>query len=236
MKSKYLPAIILSSFLLTILSGCAAGVNRVESREITSVSAVSINSFGEFIIIQGEEESLTIEGPNNIVRNIETEVIGNTLYIDSTRGIINNSLQRIIFTLTVKNINEVALSGAGSIRMDNLNTDRLEVILTGAGSIRFDNLNTMHLTVLLNSAGSIAINGVTQDQNVILSGVGSYDGGDLQSLHADVTLSGAGSAELWATDTLDVTVSGVGSVSYYGSPSVSQNISGLGSVSRKGNR
>jgi len=236
MKSKFFPVVIVFIMMLPVISGCTVGVNRVEQREVGDFSAVSINTFGEFIIKQGEEESLTIEGPNNLLRNIETEVVGNTLYIDSTRGIINGSMQKIVFTLTVKNVNEVALSGAGSVRIDELNSDRLEVILTGAGSIRIDDLNTMDLTVLLNSAGSIAISGITQNQDVILSGVGSYDGGDLQSLHASVILSGAGSTELWVTDTLDVTVSGVGSVAYYGFPSVEQNISGLGSVTSRGER
>lgn len=236
MKNKYLAAIIPLILLVTVLGGCAVGVNRVESREIANVSAVSINSFGKFIIIQGDEESLTIEGPNNILRNIETEVIGSTLYIDSTRSIINNSLQPITFTLTVKNINEVSLSGAGSIQIDELDTDQLEIILTGAGSINIDDLNTTDLAVLLNSAGSITISGTAEEQKIVLSGVGSYDASNLQSLQASVTLSGAGSAELWVTDSLDATVSGVGSVSYYGSPSVSQNISGVGSISHEGNK
>ena len=147
--------------------------------------------FRSFIIIQGDEESLTIEGPNNILRNIETEVIGSTLYIDSTRSIINNSLQPILFTLTVKSINEVSLSGAGSIQIDELDTERLEIILTGAGSIRIDDLNTMDLSVLLNSAGSIAISGTAEEQKIVLSGVGSYEGDDLQSRRATVLLSGA---------------------------------------------
>jgi len=236
MKNKYLAAIIPLILLGTVLGGCAVGVNRVESREIANVSAVSINSFGKFIIIQGDEESLTIEGPNNILRNIETEVIGSTLYIDSTRSIINNSLQPILFTLTVKSINEVSLSGAGSIQIDELDTERLEIILTGAGSIRIDDLNTMDLSVLLNSAGSIAISGTAEEQKIVLSGVGSYEGDDLQSRLATVLLSGAGSADLWVTDDLDVTVSGVGSVAYYGSPSVTQNVSGVGSVASKGEK
>lgn len=236
MKNKHLAAVFLLILLVTILTGCAVGVNRVESREIANVSAVSINSFGKFIIIQGDEESLTIEGPNNILRNIETEVIGSTLYIDSTRSIINNSLQPILFTLTVKSINEVSLSGAGSIQIDELDTERLEIILTGAGSIRIDDLNTMDLSVLLNSAGSIAISGTAEEQKIVLSGVGSYEGDDLQSRLATVLLSGAGSADLWVTDNLDVTVSGVGSVAYYGSPSVTQNVSGVGSVASKGEK
>ncbi|HAF60972.1 MAG TPA: hypothetical protein DCK95_01440 [Anaerolineaceae bacterium] len=234
MQSKFFPAVIVPIFIFSLISGCTVGVNRIEQREIGDISAVSINTFGEFIIKQGDEESLIIEGPNNLLRNIETEVVGNTLYINSKRGIINGSLQKIVFTLTIRDINEIALSGAGSVNMDKLNTDHLEIILTGAGSIQINALNTMELTVLLNSAGSIAISGIAQNQDVILSGVGSYNGGDLQSRNTSVTLSGAGSAELQVSDTLNVNVSGVGSVAYYGSPSVNQNISGLGSVTPKG--
>lgn len=236
MKTRSTFLVILSILLLPALSACSVGVVRTETRAISDVTALSINTVGEFIIQQGDEESLTIEGPNNILRNISTEVVGGTLYIDSTRGVLGDSFGRIVYTLTVKNLNEISLSGAGSISVASLDTDHLDITLTGAGSIEIDSLNTQDLSVLLNSAGSIEVSGNAVNQNIVLSGVGSYNGSDLQSSTATVVMSGAGSAEVWVIDSLNVEVSGVGSVSYYGSPTVQQNISGLGSVDSKGSK
>ncbi len=236
MNKRIFPFILISIMILLSVTACSVGVIRTETREISDVNAVSINTIGEFIIQQGDEESLTIEGPNNILRNITTEVVGGTLYIDSTHGVLSDSFANVVYTLTVKNLNELSLSGAGSISVASLDSDQLSVTLIGAGSIVIRSLNTQNLSVLLNSAGSIDISGNAANQNVVLSGVGSYDGADLQSQTAKIVMSGAGSAEVWVSDALDIEVSGVGSVSYYGSPSVTQNISGLGSVNSKGEK
>lgn len=236
MKKEHLLFVLFSILLLPLVSACSVGVARTETREINGVTAVSINTIGEFIIQQGDRESLTIAGPNNILRNITTDVVGGTLYIDCPRDILGDSLSHVKYTLTVKELNEISLSGAGSISVPTLSTNQLGITLTGAGSIKLNSLNTQDLTVLLNSAGSIDISGNAVNQNIVISGVGSYDGSDLMSRTATVVMSGAGSAEVWVSDSLNVEVSGVGSVSYYGSPSVQQNISGLGSVNGKGDK
>ncbi len=236
MRKRIFLFILVDILFLLAFSACSVGVIRSEAREISDVSALSINTFGEFIIRQGDEESLTIQGPNNILRNITTEVVGGTLYIDADRGVLSDSFTKVTYTLTVKNLTEISLSGAGSITVDSLDSDHLDVTLTGAGSIDIHSLNTQNLTVLLNSAGSIEISGNAIDQSIVLSGLGSYNGSDLQSRTAKVVMSGAGSAEVWVTNMLNIVVSGVGSVSYYGNPIVSQNISGLGSVNSKGTK
>ena len=236
MKRNSLILFILIAIFVPVLTACTVGVQRTENREISGVSALSIATVGEFIVRQGEEESLVIEGPNNYLRNITTEVIDGTLYIDSRRGITSGSLQKITYTLTVQDLDEISFSGAGSISISSFETDDLDVTLTGAGNIEIYSLTTNHLTVLLNSAGSIYIGGNTLTQDVLISGVGSYDASYLQSTTASVVLSGAGSAEVWVTDSLDVTITGVGSITYYGEPSVQQNVSGLGSINRKGSK
>jgi len=236
MNIKWLSAAFFITALLATTAGCAVGVSRTETREIQDVSAIAINTAGDFILKQGDQESLTIEAPNNFLRNISTDVIGGTLYIDSDRGIFDSSMQRIVYTITVKNLNEISLSGAGSISMHSLDTDDLSVNLTGAGSIVLNSINAHSLSVLLNSAGSIRVSGTVDSQIIELNGLGSYDAGDLQSRTATISLAGAGSADLWVIEDLDISVSGVGSVSYYGFPTVQQNISGVGSVNSKGNK
>lgn len=236
MKNKLIASILLCAAALFVLSACTVGVIRSESREVSDFSSIAIDSFGEFHIRQGEEESLTIEGPNNYLRNITTEVIDGVLHIRSDRGFIGNTLQRVEYNLTVKDLNSISLSGAGSIDMPSLDTDALDISLTGAGSIRINSLNAESLSAVLNSAGSINVAGNVTTQNIVLNGVGSYDGDDLRSSEATVVVSGAGSADIWAVDILTVTISGVGSVNYYGYPTLSQSITGLGSVNGRGER
>ena len=236
MRNKLFAIVLFCAAALFALSACTVGVVRSESRKVSDFSSIAIDSFGEFHIRQGEEESLTIEGPNNYLRNITTEVVEGVLHIRSERGFVGNTLQRVVYNLTVKDLNNISLSGAGSIDMPSLDTDALDISLNGAGSIRINSLNAEFLSAVLNSAGSINVAGNVTTQNIVLNGVGSYDGDDLCSSEATVVVSGAGSAEIWAVDVLSVTISGVGSVNYYGYPTLSQSITGLGSVNSRGER
>ena len=233
-KMTILAALILSGILLT---GCAEGPIETRSDEVRNFDRVRIETFGEIILQQDDEESLTIEAPRDYLRYITSEVQGDTLIIGTRRGFIGGPVRRVIYTITVKDLKELNLSGAGAIKSYSLDVDDLAVTLTGAGSIEIDSLKAERIAINLTSAGAIVIAGEAEKQEINLSGVGSYEAGDLRTLETSLNLSGAGSAVVWVEDYLDVNVSGVGSVSYYGkNPAVRQNVSGLGSVNSKGER
>jgi hypothetical protein len=229
--------VIISMAILTLsalaLSACDSPL-QTRSDEVSNFNRISIETFGEFIIEQGDVESLTIEAPRDFMRYVESDVQNETLVIRTRRGFFNGSVGRATFTITVKNLEDVSLSGAGAIKIFALDTDKFSVDLTGAGSIEIDDLTAKRLEVNLTSAGAIIIAGSVEKQEINLTGVGSYEGGDLQSEDAEIKLTGAGSAVVWADESLDVEITGLGSVSYFGDPEVYQNISGLGSINSKG--
>jgi hypothetical protein len=233
-KISYLIAIISVALFSVSLSACT-GVTTTESREVSGFNSVSISTFGEMQIRQGSTESLTIQAPSDYLRYIETTVENNTLNITTRSGFIGAPARRVIYTLTVKDLKSLSLSGAGTIKtLDGLQSQDFSLSLSGAGSIEIDSLTATSLTVNFSSAGAIIVAGKVDRQLINLSGVGGYEAGDLESQSASINLTGAGSATVWAAKTLDVTISGIGSINYYGSPQVSQNISGLGSVNSKG--
>lgn len=224
------------AFLSTaLLTGCSDNSLQTREEQVSGFKQIRIETFGEFIIQQGDTESLTIEAPRDYLRYVTTKVENGELIIGTRRGFIGAPVERVTFTLTVKDLNKISLSGAGAIKILQLDTDQLEVDLTGAGSVEIDNLTAKNLKVNLTSAGAIVAAGKADEQVVNISGVGSYEAGDLRSEKADVLLTGAGSAVVWVEGALDVNVTGVGSVSYFGeNPKVTQNVSGLGSINSKG--
>jgi hypothetical protein len=235
MKNKtYRLASLLLAVSVLALTGCSQGLYEKRDEPVSGFNRVSIETFGEVLINQGSEESLSIEAPRDYLRYITSEVTDGTLYIKTRRGFIGGPVQRVTYTLTVKDLNEISFSGAGSIKVFSLDTNDFKVSLTGAGSVEIDKLKADSLVVNLTSAGAVVIAGNTKTQDINLSGVGSYEGGDLRSDDVVIQLTGAGSAVVWAESTLDVNISGLGSVAYYGSPKITQNISGLGSVHSKG--
>lgn len=216
------------------LTGCVSGPYDTEHVDVSGFDSITIETFGEFIIEQGESESLTIEAPRDYLRYIVAEVEGNTLVIRTRRGFFGGPVRRAVFTIGVKELEDITLSGAGAIKVFELDTNRLDINLTGAGSIEVDDLTAERLEVNLTSAGAVIIAGAVKKQYINLTGVGSYEAGDLQTEDTDILMTGAASAVVWVEEDLDVELTGVGSVSYFGNPDVYQNVSGLGSISSKG--
>jgi hypothetical protein len=220
--------------------GGAPGSGQVEteSRVVRDFQAVSFSSVGEMTIQQGETESLTIEAEDNVLREIRAQVRNGTLYIDygSDGWPRVWPTQPIRYTLTVKELAGLNLSGVGDVRVDALETDSLQTTLSGAGSLWLEELDADEVSCRLSGAGSINASGTATRVEANVSGLGSFKGGSLRSESAEVTLSGTGSATVWATKHLNAHISGLGSVQYYGDPSVTQAVSGLGSVQHLGDK
>lgn len=226
---------------LPFMLGGTTGSGQVitETRAVSDFDSVAFGSFGELTIRAGEQEALTIEGEDNLLREIHTEVRGGTLYVDFTE---RNGWARvrptrpIRFTLTVVALEKLDLSGAGNVTVNDLRTGRLQATLSGAGNLALANLDADEAVASITGAGSLEAAGVTEHLEVIVSGLGDFKGADLQSETARVHLTGVGGATVWVMRRLEAIISGVGSVQYYGQPTLNKTVSGLGSVRALGDR
>ncbi len=228
-------ALISIIVLFTVSCKWSVGVVRgsgniiTEERDVSDFSRVHLSGTGDLIISQGDEESLVIEADDNVIPLIETDVFGGELTIRFKRGysfVPNSSMK---FYLTVKELDKISLSGAGSISGENFEAEELEFEISGAGDIDFD-INAETVEVYLSGAGDISLSGEVERQKIRLSGAGKYDGEDLESKLCDITVSGVGDATVNVSEELDVNISGIGNVNYIGSPRVEQKISGLGKI------
>lgn len=210
-----------------------------ETKPLSSVQKVLIESFGEFIIQQGGKEELTFEGEQAFIDRMSVQVQEGQLVI-KTRGFLLEHITWFIqhgwqplslkCLITIKDLESLELWGAGKIQVGQLKTPQFNVRLKGAGEIIIEDLHTQTLYAHLPGAGRISISGETVHQNVTLSGTGSYESSLLKSTSANVHLTGIGSAVLWVTDSLTAAVRGMGSISYYGYPTVEEECHGLGKV------
>lgn len=210
-----------------------------ETRDVSGFDRVEFSSIGEVTLIQGETEGLVIEADDNLMPYIDVKVSGSKLTIGMEDNVglnfeINGTQPTLHFTLTVKDLSSLEVSGLASLTCDSLSASDFSLDISGGGDITIDSLTADNLTVSLSGLGDINLAGQVTDQQVDISGAGNYDAGDLESATASINLSGLGDATLWATDSLDVDLSGAGSIDYYGNPSVSQNVSGLGDLTSLG--
>jgi Putative auto-transporter adhesin, head GIN domain len=201
-----------------------------EERQVSGFDALSFEGLGQVTITQGDSESLSITGPENVLPLIETAVEGSTLRVWMTGRVRLESDVRLVFTLTVRDLTALTNSGAGEFLIGPLETPELSVTNSGAGSVAIEQISTQRLTVTNSGAGETTVAGTAADLMVSNNGLGGFAGAELRSQRATVDISGMGGATVWASERLAVTISGAGQVEYYGSPQVSQNISGAGSV------
>jgi len=172
-----------------------------KKREFSNFDHVAMTGVGEVFITQGEEESLTIEADDNIMPYLQAEESSGKLTIGfkegkSIRFIIPTRQPTIKFTLVVKDLTKLDLSGLGNIKMPSLETSQLDFLLNGAGNVSIDSRKTGHLSVMINGLGNVTLAGEATEQDITINGGGSYHAGDLQSQKATVDASGLGKTTL----------------------------------------
>jgi hypothetical protein len=242
MNTRTMRLSILLGIVALLFSACGASYIRgsgnivTEERAVSDFDAINMAGYGNVIITQGDEESLTIETDENLMQYILTEVRNNKLYIEFPENTIPDPSISITINLNVTNLESLELSGAASFDIRALDTPSLGILFNGAGNIDLASLSADELTVQLNGAGSISGAGEVGRQDIVISGAGQYSTPNLKSSQADVLVEGLGQVEIWVTNSLTVDIEGAGSVNYYGSPSVTQNVEGAGSIKSLGEK
>ncbi len=239
----------LFSVLPFVLSSCAAmdaalNLQRIrgsghviqENRAVHGFNQVNFGGSGELDIRQGNEESLSIQADDNILPYIRSDVENGRLVIGFERGVSVSTSSPIRYTLMVKDLNALDLSGSGKTHTGPLRSQDFNVRLSGSGEIRMDALDAATLAADISGSGNMEIPGKVDRQQVRISGSGRYHAPDLASQSADVVVSGSGDCTLRVEQNLSARISGSGSVEYYGNPSVTKRVSGSGSVRRLGDR
>jgi hypothetical protein len=215
----------------------------VEEREVASFDCIRWTGYGELVIQQGERESLTIETHPDLMSKIISEVEHGKLelgrggnWTDKLNFALETSLTRkpIYYHLTVKELSEIDIRGAGTIRVLGISSDDLFLQASGPNRIQFDSLAAERLEVYLPAGGVVDMDGWVFEQIVAIKGPTLYRAKSLKSDRARVEISGPGEAVVNVRDELNVVIGGLGTVSYIGSPQIHQKISGLGSLSRVG--
>jgi len=251
MKTKFLLFLLLFSALLAI--GCRGLANVdlegetitpsnvivKEERSVSGYTGIDMRTFGKVILSQGENESLTIQGSDNIVPTIEATVRGGVLVIQTAKNINITGMNEdnlLTFTIVVKDLSSLTVSGAADIDMDVLSTSTLEVTMSGAGQFVLNHLEAETLNVTLSGLGSVEASGAVTNARIDIPGAGSVNAGDLQIQTADISISGFGGATIWVTDQLNGNISGGGNVRYYGDPQTDVETSGVGQFNSLGSK
>jgi hypothetical protein len=191
----------------------ASGKLVSEERSVGPFHGVRLEGIGTVKIKQAAETSVRVEADDNIISDVKTEV---------TAGILTVWMEgysyehpTVIVNLTVKELDDLNLSGAGDIESD--------------GPLQCDNLKCA-----LSGAGNITLSGKARNFEVSLSGAGNLSAEWLETEQCDARVSGVGNCDVNVSKELRATVSGVGNIRYSGNPStVKEDVTGLGKIQKR---
>ena len=176
---------------------------------------VHMRCVGAVELIQDEKKSGTVEltAPENYIELYKFENNGNELEIDFAKQHINIHTRNVKIKVYTNDLLALKNSGASSIKMDSLDTDKIEIVNSGVGSI--------------------TIGGLADDVTLHNSGVGSINAENLKALNVKANVSGVGSITCYASEKIEGKVTGVGSLKYAGNPKHKDNKrTGVGSISK----
>jgi len=241
MQKRFLfAAIIVCATLLT--SSCRMNVLRgegtktVATPDVSSFNAVDIDiSLNAVITVQeGVQPMLKLDGYENIIKHIKTSVENNKLRIysdlDDTWTMDSGD---ITAEITLPEITALTLEGApdaevhGSITGGDFRLD-----ISGASTVKLDNVNVDNFSIQVSGAGDIVVKGgAVKHASYEIDGAGTLKAYPLQADETVATISGAGTSQVTALKKLAANINGAGTIKYKGHPEITKEVSGIGTIS-----
>jgi len=213
--------VLLIIVLCSLATGChyavktpgviGSGVRKVEKRELSSFTSISTDGAFEIDVICQQPQTLEIEGDDNLLSMVSTQVSNGVLRITPVGGYSTRTPMKI--KISAPNIDGISANGAGTIAVSRLKNDKFDIDSNGAPTIR--------------------VSGETKKLEIDANGAGVVDAHKLRASRAEVDSKGVATVEVFASEVLNVTVSGPSQVIYDGDPAVNQTVSGPGSVVRR---
>ncbi len=187
----------------------------------------------DYILVKGTEGKLTIEGEENLLEYVITEVKGDNLIVKVEDGVnLKTSWNKTIkITIPFEDISKVSLSGSGDLwTKDTINSDDLDISLAGSGDVIVE-VNANSVDGSISGSGDLTIKGKTNNLNARVAGSGDFHGFGLESNNTIVSVAGSGDAEVVSNESIKARVAGSGDIEYRGNPSKEDTkVSGSGSI------
>tara|TARA_R110001632_G_scaffold89433_1_gene192801 strand:- start:2939 stop:3634 length:696 start_codon:yes stop_codon:yes gene_type:complete len=204
---------------------------KTETRNTSDYEGVSVGGFFDVILVKGKEGKIKIEGEENLMEYIITEVKRGTLHIKVEKGINIKTTRRLTITVPVDEIEKVSLGGSGNIKSDMLlKADDFGVSLGGSGNITLKiDANTIGSSI--GGSGNIKLSGKADSMKSSIAGSGDIKAYELEVNYVKATIAGSGSIRVSVKDEIKSTIAGSGSIYYKGNPpKINTKSVGSGSV------
>lgn len=211
-----------------------AGLN-TQKRNPGSYHSITLNIPATVLLSQSGTSSFEIEGKQELIDQIVTEVKSDRLVIktkDNNRKWASD--QGIRIYISNPELRDLLVNGSGEIAAQtDFSTDKMTLTINGSGRIQTKKITAGSLSAIINGSGDIlGLQGTVENLSMEINGSGNIKADGLQSNQSAVSISGSGNVSAGSIGSMEVNIAGSGNVSYQGNPEkVEKKIAGSGKVS-----
>ena len=199
-----------------------------EDRDHKDFSGVIFNIVGDLMLTQGNEYSVSLEGPDNVIELTNTYVESDNLII-GTDNCFNGDYSLTV-RITAPEYQLVSLVGIGSINTENpITGDMTSVEIVGIGEIEADfYVDTLFTSV--SGTATIGYGGEVKKHQFQGAGDFVMNAFPLLTEKTFLNIAGIGDSYISVSDKLTVIITGEGNVYYQGTPTIESEIQGIGEI------
>jgi Putative auto-transporter adhesin, head GIN domain len=188
-----------------------SGFRVVQPRQVQPFKSISSEGAFNVQVVCQKDLSLEIEGDDNVLDLIATDVSNNVLHLKNAKSY--SVSEPIEIRISVPDLEGLSVSGAGKFEIKGMKNEKFEIDSDGAPQIN--------------------VSGSTNVVDIDSNGAAKIDTHNLRAEKGIVDSKGVSDIEVDVRDQLDVTISGPSKVTYQGDPSINKTIHGPGKLERR---
>lgn len=201
---------------------------------VTDFDRIRVDGPYRVTVTNGRSPSVRAVGSAAAIDAVKIEVQGRTLLIrrsvSSWGGYPGRAEGAVELKVTAHGLRAASLAGSGSLEIDRMRAPSVDLALIGAGSLRVAAVETDRLRLSASGSGAAAVAGKAAIADYSLSGTAGLDASKLLGRDVKLFSSGPGNATAFAERTVAVTASGSGAVTILGKAACTVKATGSGTV------
>jgi hypothetical protein len=211
-------------------SGVSLLAQKNENREVKDFKEIAVA--GKFIISlrQGSNESLRLEGSEEDLSKIETDVSAGKLKIK-----VKNfaKIGEVKIFIEYKQMEEFSIAGSSVAVFETQHkSDNMTLEIAGSGDITGD-FSVKNFEAEIAGSGKIHLKGNAEKQELSVAGSGLIESNEMKTLVCEVDIAGSGDVYVSPEKSLKAEIAGSGIVSYSGNPgNVEASVAGSGKIKK----
>jgi hypothetical protein len=184
--------------------------------------------------IDHDENSLLIEGDENLVDKIKYTVRDNKLYLSAPSYTLRSE-NALTIVLRTRELKEIHIEKGGTLTIKNpYKAETLDIWMRGAGNIQANDLDIKTLKVKTEGVASATLAGNVRKAVLKMEGTGNIDAFKLTSDSVIANVNGIGTIWCNATEYIKGRLNGIGKITYKDEPKIKDLKSvGIGKIGKE---